>query len=271
MIQVRDPVELGGQIDENSHGTGFDRVGAFQDGFHRRRGTLQDVLHRRPREPAHQHPVRLRRPNDGNLPLIDPESRSDDRTRRCRHPASRRTSPVLDRAARGQQPHPHAAHASRCSRPTANCPRATASTVRHSSRTSSTARRATRSSSTRTGPRSTHRRPTARRHVGRLPDLAGLQRERAGSARQHAGRRATRAPRRLPSGVLDPRRSAAATRRIGPLYLSAGDLDEAVVTAIVLGDQPATPTSTARAFEKVDAFRSGVLGGMQACQDRISP
>ena len=33
MIQVRDPVELGGQIDSNSHGTGFDRVGAFQDGF----------------------------------------------------------------------------------------------------------------------------------------------------------------------------------------------------------------------------------------------
>ena len=33
MIQVRDPLQLGGQIDANSHGTGFDRVGAFQDGF----------------------------------------------------------------------------------------------------------------------------------------------------------------------------------------------------------------------------------------------
>jgi predicted metalloprotease len=33
MIQVRDPLQLGGVITQNSHGTGFDRVGAFQDGF----------------------------------------------------------------------------------------------------------------------------------------------------------------------------------------------------------------------------------------------
>src|SRR4051812_25138339 len=33
MIQVRDPLELGGTLSPNSHGTGFDRVGAFQDGF----------------------------------------------------------------------------------------------------------------------------------------------------------------------------------------------------------------------------------------------
>ena len=73
MIQVRDPVELGGQIDENSHGTGFDRVGAFSGRLHRRRRTVQDVLHRRPREPADQHPVRTADdPNQGNLPIVDP-------------------------------------------------------------------------------------------------------------------------------------------------------------------------------------------------------
>ncbi|MEI8239391.1 MAG: neutral zinc metallopeptidase, partial [Actinomycetota bacterium] len=33
MIQVRDPVQLAGKDDPNAHGTGFDRVGAFQDGF----------------------------------------------------------------------------------------------------------------------------------------------------------------------------------------------------------------------------------------------
>ncbi|MEO5723325.1 MAG: neutral zinc metallopeptidase [Ilumatobacteraceae bacterium] len=33
MIQVRDPVDGGGLADPNAHGTGFDRVGAFQDGF----------------------------------------------------------------------------------------------------------------------------------------------------------------------------------------------------------------------------------------------
>ena len=53
--------------------------------------------------------------------------------------------------------------------------------------------------------------------------------------------------------------------------LSAGDLDEAIVTAIVRGD-PATDTNVnGSAFEKVDAFRAGVLGGMQSCQDRITP
>jgi predicted metalloprotease len=33
MIQVRDPVEASGTNDPAAHGTGFDRVGAFQDGF----------------------------------------------------------------------------------------------------------------------------------------------------------------------------------------------------------------------------------------------
>jgi predicted metalloprotease len=56
-----------------------------------------------------------------------------------------------------------------------------------------------------------------------------------------------------------------------PLYLSAGDLDEAIVTAIVHGDQSSTTDVNGSAFEKVDAFRSGVLGGMQSCQDRITP
>jgi len=56
-----------------------------------------------------------------------------------------------------------------------------------------------------------------------------------------------------------------------PLYLSAGDLDEAIVTAIARGD-PSTDTDVnGSAFEKTDAFRAGVLGGMQACQDRITP
>ncbi len=55
-----------------------------------------------------------------------------------------------------------------------------------------------------------------------------------------------------------------------PLYLSAGDLDEAIVTAIVRGDKTNDTNINGSAFEKVDAFRSGVLGGMQSCQDRIA-
>jgi hypothetical protein len=55
------------------------------------------------------------------------------------------------------------------------------------------------------------------------------------------------------------------------LGLSAGDLDEAVVTAIVRGDPASDTNINGSAFEKIDAFRSGVLGGMQACQERITP
>ena len=53
------------------------------------------------------------------------------------------------------------------------------------------------------------------------------------------------------------------------LYLSAGDLDEAVITAIILSD-PTTDTNVhGSAFEAVDAFRTGVLGGLQECQTKI--
>jgi hypothetical protein len=53
--------------------------------------------------------------------------------------------------------------------------------------------------------------------------------------------------------------------------LSAGDLDEAIVTAIVRSDATTDTNVNGSAFEKIDAFRAGVLGGMQACQDRITP
>ncbi|CAB4362702.1 MAG: hypothetical protein F2681_02415 [Actinobacteria bacterium] len=50
------------------------------------------------------------------------------------------------------------------------------------------------------------------------------------------------------------------------IVLSAGDLDEAVSTMIALSD-PSTDTNVVgSAFEKVSAFRKGVLGGLAACQ-----
>ena len=55
------------------------------------------------------------------------------------------------------------------------------------------------------------------------------------------------------------------------LSLSAGDLDEAIVTSIVRSDPTTDTDIEGSAFEKIGAFRSGVLGGLQACQDRITP
>lgn len=53
------------------------------------------------------------------------------------------------------------------------------------------------------------------------------------------------------------------------ILLSAGDLDEVVLTAVLLGD-PATETNVVgTAFEKIDAFRAGVLDGLPGCQERL--
>lgn len=66
-----------------------------------------------------------------------------------------------------------------------------------------------------------------------------------------------------------------ADNTIGPrnpnqeILLSAGDLDEAVITAVALGDEASSTNVVGTAFEKIDSFRAGVLGGLQACQDRI--
>lgn len=55
-----------------------------------------------------------------------------------------------------------------------------------------------------------------------------------------------------------------------PIFLSAGDLDEAVITAIQMADENAGDDVVGSAFEKVDAFRTGVLGGLEGCQDRFA-
>ena len=53
-----------------------------------------------------------------------------------------------------------------------------------------------------------------------------------------------------------------------PFTVSPGDLDEAVSTALVLDDVSQSGV-LATAFEKIDSFRAGVLGGFTACDDRI--
>jgi predicted metalloprotease len=55
--------------------------------------------------------------------------------------------------------------------------------------------------------------------------------------------------------------------RSNQLQLSAGDLDEAVVTAIARSDASSDTDINGSAFEKVSAFRTGVLGGLNVCRD----
>ena len=46
---------------------------------------------------------------------------------------------------------------------------------------------------------------------------------------------------------------------------SPGDLDEAIRMAILVGDEGANVDRVGSPFEKIDAFRAGVLGGLDAC------
>ncbi|MDQ3176723.1 MAG: hypothetical protein M3Q72_04140 [Actinomycetota bacterium] len=58
--------------------------------------------------------------------------------------------------------------------------------------------------------------------------------------------------------------SPTATARIEP-----GDLDEAVQTTLLIGDATADEDVAGTAFEKIDNFRDGALNGLEACSERI--
>ncbi len=52
--------------------------------------------------------------------------------------------------------------------------------------------------------------------------------------------------------------------------IQAGDLDEAVETAVSIGDAKSTDNIIGTGFQKIAAFRSGVLGGLDACNKQIA-
>jgi len=66
-----------------------------------------------------------------------------------------------------------------------------------------------------------------------------------------------------------PDDTGVATNPNQQVQLSAGDLDEIVLTAVLLGDEATSTNVLGTAFEKIDAVRAGVLGGMASCQARI--
>ncbi|MFM2071970.1 MAG: hypothetical protein RLZZ623_2233, partial [Actinomycetota bacterium] len=73
----------------------------------------------------------------------------------------------------------------------------------------------------------------------------------------------------VPSGEVAADGTVLAKNPKQQILLSAGDLDEAVVTAVALGDETSSTDVAGTAFQKIDSFRNGVLGGMAACQKRI--
>lgn len=55
-----------------------------------------------------------------------------------------------------------------------------------------------------------------------------------------------------------------------PFVISPGDLDEAVQTALILGTEDISDNQMGSAFEKIEFFRAGVLGGVAECNSRIT-
>ena len=51
--------------------------------------------------------------------------------------------------------------------------------------------------------------------------------------------------------------------------ISPGDLDEAIQTAILIGDPGGDDDVLGSAFEKIASFRSGVLDGLDPCLARL--
>jgi predicted metalloprotease len=53
------------------------------------------------------------------------------------------------------------------------------------------------------------------------------------------------------------------------VYIEPGDLDEAIQTALVVGDDGTDDDVLGSAFEKIASFRTGVLGGVDACEELL--
>jgi predicted metalloprotease len=59
-----------------------------------------------------------------------------------------------------------------------------------------------------------------------------------------------------------------ATQRNGT-EIEPGDLDEAIQTALVIGDEASTDDILGTGFEQIASFRQGVLNGLEACTSQI--
>ena len=70
---------------------------------------------------------------------------------------------------------------------------------------------------------------------------------------------------------LDPDRPSRSDEGLDRGIISPGDLDEAVVAAIEIGDTSSDEEILGTPFQKIDAFRAGVLGQIDACLDRLDP
>ncbi len=268
MIQVRDPVD-GDVNDPNAHGSGFDRVGAFQDGF--LGGTKRCKTFFTEAREKHLIDIPFDRgdTNAGNLPVRDPSGANSDIVTLMPHDLDRFwvgkiqgvnpsfTAPAL-------QPFPAAGPFPACDGVPQNgfkskiffCPSTNAILMDED--------------------------------LANRLDADPLYGDMSvgyliGDAYSEAVQRALKstakgAQRELLNDcftgawVADDIPPLPEARQQDPLSisLSAGDLDEAIITALQRADNSADDNRRGTAFQKIESFRAGVLGGIDACRARLA-
>jgi len=262
MIEVRDPVEIGGANDPNAHGTGFDRVGAYQDGFIG--GAAACVPFFEQGRDLVDIAFDFEDPNAGDLPLRDATGEGNDIitllpddldrfwVERLATESITFTPPTLVL-------YPQAGPFPPCEGVAED---AYVETVFYCAATNEIlmdedyALQLGQDPETKVGDVA----------VGFLLGQAYGQAVQSARGSTLAGE---------PRVLLNDCLTGAWVADIVPplpegrlLSLSAGDLDEAVITAIATGDETAADDVNGSAFEKIDSFRVGVLDGLDACLAR---
>jgi predicted metalloprotease len=268
MINVRDPVNGNGLNDPDAHGTGFDRVGAFQDGFLGGPDRCKTFFTEDRVSKLIDIPFDTADPNQGNLPLVDPNpdptnGASDIVTLIPKSldffwEALATANKVPFTAPKFTQ-YPDAG-------PYPNCAGIAPATYKNNVVYCAADNTIywdfdyalKLSKDALTGDMS----------VGYLFSNAysdaiqtALKSSRKGAKRALFDDCLTGA---WVGSVVPP----IPTDRQDQLSLSAGDLDEAVITAIARGDQSTDSNVNGMAFDKITAFRTGVLGGLNVCQSQ---
>jgi predicted metalloprotease len=270
MIQVRDPLELGGVIGAQSHGTGFDRVGAFQDGFNGGVDRCKQFFTENRQliaVPAGN--------NGGDLPLIDPnpdpaKGPSDIVTLLPKDLNRYWTAALADENLTFKPPTVTVFNAGDGK---AGCQGVDESTLNgnitycKSNNTIFIDQQF--AEDTLNGDLQGDMSVGYLISQGYSEIVQGLM-----------GSKLKGEPRALLDDCLtgswihdDLPASSDPNAPVGDheVFLTAGDLDEAIVTAIKRSDPTSDTNIEGSAFEKTDAFRTGVLGGLSACQGRLSP
>jgi predicted metalloprotease len=269
MIQVRDPIDSGGLANPQAHGTGFDRVGAFQDGFDG--GVLRCTTFFTEDRLAHMIdiPWDVTDANMGNLPLIDanPDPTNGPSDIITLIPASLDafwtnlttangvafTTPSMQ-AYSSTGPYPSCSGIDESLYPS-NILYCSADNTIYWDQDFALEL----SQDPLTGDMS----------VGYLLSNAYSDAVQTALSSTSSGE-----PRALFNdcltgawvGFIVP---PIPTERLDTLQLSAGDLDEAIIIAIARSDNTSDTNVNGAAFEKINAFRDGVLGGLDVCQATI--